>query len=69
MLNKRSANLDNVKNTWLTKEIKLDEKKIEIDKLNSKVEEILKQQEDKLMEISGITVEEGPKDNYGPSSY
>jgi ribonuclease Y len=40
------------------KEIKLDEKKQELEQLNGKVEDILRQQEAKLMEISGISTEQ-----------
>ncbi len=58
MLNNRSANLDRREEHLATKEIKLDEKKIEIDNLNSKVEENLIEQEKKLVEISGMNVEQ-----------
>ncbi len=61
MLNNRSANLDRREEHLASKEIKLDEKKIQIDSLNSKVEEILKEQEIKLSQISGLTVEEAQK--------
>ena len=37
---------------------KLDEKKEQLEQLNSKAEEVLKQQEEKLMEISGLSVDE-----------
>lgn len=58
MLNNRSANLDRREEHLATKEIKLDQKKVEIDNLHSRVEETLKEQETKLIEISGITVDE-----------
>lgn len=58
MLNNRSNNLDKREDHLATKEIKLDEKKAEIDVLNSKVEELLVSQEQKLVEISGMNVEQ-----------
>lgn len=61
MLNNRSANLDRREEHLASKEIKLDEKKFEIDNLSSKVETILKEQEEKLIRISGMTVQEARK--------
>ena len=58
MLNRRAANLDKREEFLGQKEIKLDEKKQELEQLNGKVEDILKQQEAKLMEISGISTEQ-----------
>ncbi len=58
MLNNRSANLDKREEHLATKEIKLDEKRVEVDELQNKVDVILKEQEEKLIQISGITVEE-----------
>ena len=58
MLNNRSANLDRREEHLATKEIKLDEKKFEVEKLNSKAEELVRLQEQKLIEISNISIEE-----------
>ena len=60
-LDRRSSNLDRREEILNSKEIKLDEKKIELEQLNNKVEEVLKQQEVKLVEISGLTKEEASK--------
>ena len=57
MLNNRSNNLDK-REEFSIKELKLDEKKAEIDILNSKVEELLVEQEQRLVEISGMSVEQ-----------
>ncbi|HBT59309.1 MAG TPA: ribonuclease Y, partial [Acholeplasmataceae bacterium] len=58
MLNRRASNLDKREEHLGLKEIKLDEKKVELEQLNSKVEDILKKQEEKLIEISGISTEQ-----------
>ena len=56
-LDRRSSNLDRREEILNIKESKLDEKKIELDKLNDKVEEVLIEQEKKLVEISGLSKE------------
>ncbi len=58
MLNNRSNNLDKRENHLASKEIKLDEQKAEIDESMSKVEELKLEQEQKLIEISGMNVEQ-----------
>ncbi|MGI6359787.1 MAG: ribonuclease Y [Acholeplasmatales bacterium] len=58
MLNNRSANLDRREEHLATKEIKLDERKFEVEELNSKAEELVRLQEEKLIEISNISIEE-----------
>ncbi len=58
MLNNRSANLDRREEHLATKEIKLDERKFEVEELNSKAEELVRLQEQKLIEISNISIEE-----------
>ncbi len=60
-LDRRSSNLDRREEILNVKESKLDEKKIELEQLNNKVEEVLKQQEMKLTEISGLSKEEASK--------
>ncbi|MGM9970970.1 MAG: ribonuclease Y [Anaeroplasmataceae bacterium] len=60
-LDRRSSNLDRREEILNVKESKLDEKKIELEQLNNKVEEVLKQQELKLVEISGLSKEEAAK--------
>ena len=57
-LNRRALHLDKREETLGLREEKLDEKKEQLEQLNSKAEEVLKQQEDKLMEISGFTIDE-----------
>lgn len=57
-LDRRMLNLDKREENLNSKDNKLDEKKEAIDKLNSKIEEVLVKQEAKLVEISGVTVEE-----------
>lgn len=57
-LDKRSANLDKREESLNAKERILDERKLEVEKQYSKVEGIIKEQEKKLYEISGITSEE-----------
>ncbi len=53
-LDRRSVNLDRREEILNDKENRLDNKKTELEQLNIKVEEILKQQETKLEEISGL---------------
>ncbi len=55
---KRVLNLDKREEMLNNKEAKLDDKKVEIEVLQGKVEEILQKQEAKLIEISGISLEE-----------
>jgi ribonucrease Y len=57
-LNRRSINLDKREEVLSLKELKLDEKKEQLEQLNSKAEDVLRQQELKLIEISGLTVED-----------
>ncbi len=57
-LDRRSINLDRREEMLNAKENKIDEKKIELEQQNNKVEAILKQQEQKLIEIAGLTKEE-----------
>ena len=57
-LDRRSINLDRREEMLNAKETKIDEKKIELEQQNNKVEAILKQQEQKLIEIAGLTKEE-----------
>lgn len=56
-LDRRSINLDRREEMLNTKENKIDEKKIELEQQNNKVETILKQQEQKLIEIANLTKE------------
>ena len=53
-LDNRSNNLDRREDTLNTKERKIDDRKLDVEKQYSKVEEIIKEQETKLIEISGI---------------
>lgn len=57
-LDRRSANLDRREEILNDKENRLDLKKTELEQMNIKVEEVLKQQEAKLEEISGLTRDE-----------
>ena len=57
-LDRRSANLDRREEILNDKENRLDTKKTELEQLNIKVEEILKRQELKLQEISGLNREQ-----------
>lgn len=57
-LDRRSANLDRREEILNDKENRIDQKKSDLEQLNIKVEEVLKQQEKKLSEISGLTKEE-----------
>ncbi len=57
-LNRRSINLDKREEVLGQRELRLDEKKDQLEQLNSKAEEYLKQQELKLIEISGLSVDE-----------
>ena len=60
-LDRRSQNLDRREELLNTKEQKIDEKKAELEQQNNKIEAILKQQEQKLVEISGLKREEARK--------
>ena len=57
-LDRRSLNLDKREETLNVKESKLDDKKVELEQLNNKVDELLAQQQAKLVEIAGLTKEE-----------
>ncbi len=57
-LDRRAINLDRREEMLNTKENKIDEKKNELEQQNNKVEAILKQQEQKLIEIAALTKEE-----------
>ena len=57
-LNRRAIHLDKREETLALREEKLDEKKEQLEQLNSKAEEVLKEQEEKLMVISGLSVNE-----------
>lgn len=60
-LDRRSSNLDRREEMLNAKENKIDEKKAELEQQNNKVEAILKQQEQKLIEIAGLDREEAKK--------
>ena len=60
-LDRRSINLDKREELLNAKEDKIDEKKAELEQQNIKVEAILKQQEEKLIEIGNLTKEEAKK--------
>ena len=57
-LDRRSLNLDKREESLNLKESKLDDKKMELEQLNIKVDELLAQQQAKLIEIAGLTREE-----------
>ena len=57
-LDRRSINLDRREEMLNAKENKIDEKKNELEQQNNKIEAILKQQEQKLIEIAALTKEE-----------
>lgn len=57
-LDRRSSNLDRREEMLNAKETKIDEKKSELEQQNIKVEAILKQQEQKLIEIGNLTRDE-----------
>lgn len=57
-LDRRSLNLDKREESLNVKESKLDDKKIELEQLNNKVDELLAQQQAKLVEIAGLNKEE-----------
>ena len=57
-LDRRSLNLDKREESLNVKETKLDDKKIELEQLNKKVDELLAQQQAKLIEIAGLNREE-----------
>lgn len=56
-LDNRSTNLDRREESLNQKERKIDDRKLEVEEQYSKVEEIIKEQETKLIEISGISVD------------
>ena len=56
-LDNRSSNLDRREETLNTKERKIDDQKAEIDKLYNQADEIVQEQEKKLVEISGLNQE------------
>lgn len=60
-LDNRSSNLDKREDMLNNKESKLDERKAELDKQNNKIEMILHEQEQKLIEISGLKREDARK--------
>ena len=60
-LDRRSSNLDRREEMLNAKETKIDEKKSELEQQNIKVEAILKQQEQKLIEIGNLTRDEAKK--------
>ena len=60
-LDRRSLNLDRREELLNGKESRLDALKADVEKLNIKAEEVLKQQEKKLIEISGLSKEEASK--------
>ena len=57
-LDRRSLNLDKREESLNVKESKLDDKKNELEQLNKKVDELLAQQQAKLIEIAGLNREE-----------
>ncbi|MCR5787440.1 MAG: ribonuclease Y [Acholeplasmatales bacterium] len=57
-LDRRSTNLDRREELLNEKESKIDEKKSEVENLNIKVQEVMKEQEQKLVQISGLKPEE-----------
>ena len=60
-LDRRSNNLDRREEMLNSKEVKIDEKKAELEQQNNKVEATLKAQEEKLIEIAGLTRDEAKK--------
>ncbi len=57
-LDRRSTNLDRREEILNGKEQKIDEKKLELEQQNNKVEALLKEQEQKLIEVANLTKEE-----------
>ena len=57
-LDRRSSNLDRREEILNGKEQKLDEKKLELEQQNNKVEALLKEQEQKLIEVANLTKDE-----------
>ena len=57
-LDRRSINLDRREEILNAKEQKIDEKKLELEQQNNKVEALLKEQEQKLIEVANLTKEE-----------
>ena len=60
-LDNRSSNLDKREETLNQKEQKIDQKKADLEKQYSKVDELIEEQNKKLIEISGLNVEEARK--------
>ena len=60
-LDNRSNNLDKREETLNQKEQKIDQKKADLEKQYSKVDELIEEQNKKLIEISGLKVEEAKK--------
>ncbi len=60
-LDNRSTNLDKREETLNQKEQKIDQKKIDLEKQYSKVDELIEEQNRKLVEISGLKVEDAKK--------
>ncbi|MBQ9124997.1 MAG: ribonuclease Y [Acholeplasmatales bacterium] len=60
-LDRRAVNLDRREEMLNSKEIKIDEKKAELEQQNNRVEAVLRQQEQKLVEIAGLTRDEAKK--------
>ena len=57
-LDRRSSNLDRREETLDSKEAKIDEKKLELEALGKKAEDLVKEQEAKLIEIGNLTYEQ-----------
>ena len=57
-LDRRSSNLDRREEMLNAKETKIDERKAELEKQNNKVEALLKEQEQKLIEVAGMSKED-----------
>ena len=60
-LDRRAVNLDRREEMLNSKEIKIDEKKAELEQQNNRVEAVLRQQEQKLVEIAGLSRDEAKK--------
>ena len=57
-LDSRSVSLDKREDALAVKENKLEDQKVALDKRNDKIEELIAEQEKKLLEISGLTTSE-----------
>ena len=60
-LDRRSNSLDHREELLNAEKVKIDEKKIELEEQNNKINETLRLQEEKLVEISGLSREEAKK--------